>query len=367
MLMRSDAALTGLAVERQLTCQEGNTMVRPTAHADEYDKTHTQEVLLDPNSELFPRATPAMNAVTLAQSYNRLQLIYRLGKAICEETELDRVLALVQEALIRLIALERCFIATFDGHGRLEALTTHNIVLDHGLENWPVSKSLIRRVLKDRVALLSADAQQDTQFEGIHSIGIHNIHSVMCIPLGSEGSCIGLIYADHRGKTGSFSPDDLLFVTALSHYIYLGIHNANKIAIALEKQRISDDRVVALQQDLLRNDIKIIGQSKSLQESLRLLERVASTNLPVLLLGERGTGKELFAKALHKRNTQRANKIFMPANIAAFTETLMEAELFGTVRGAFTGAIDKPGKLELADGGTLFLDEIADIPLSAQT
>src|SRR5437868_2037870 len=110
---------------------------------------NTYEIFLDPESELFPQATADIDAATLGESYRRLQIIYGLGRAICGETELGRVLNVVIEALTRLIHLERCFIATFDGAGRLQALATHNIKLPADQNYWPLSKTMINLVVKE--------------------------------------------------------------------------------------------------------------------------------------------------------------------------------------------------------------------------
>ena len=113
-------------------------------------------------------------------------------------------------------------------------------------------------------------------------------------------------------------------------------------------------------------DMEIVGQSESLLQLLRELEVVAGSDLPVLLLGETGVGKELFARLLHRQST-RCNKPLVHVNCAALPESLAESELFGHVRGAFSGAVaDRPGRFEAAQGGTLFLDEVGELPLAVQ-
>lgn len=145
------------------------------------------------------------------------------------------------------------------------------------------------------------------------------------------------------------------------------MRNASKLAKATAERQLSDERWAALQQELLRDHEIVLGRSQKLLDAYELLRRVADKQVPILLLGETGTGKELFAKAAHDLNTKRAKKIFLPLNIAALSETLIEAELFGHEKGAYTGAaIMRRGKFELADGGTLFLDEVAEIPLHIQ-
>ncbi|MEW6732578.1 MAG: sigma 54-interacting transcriptional regulator [Acidobacteriota bacterium] len=330
------------------------------------DKVDKHEILLDPNTELFPLATADINVEKLIESYNRLQLIYSLGRTICQERELNRVLEVVMAALIRLIDLERCFIAIFDKSGQLQATATHNITLPNDPTQWPVSTTMIVRVLENGVSILSSDATKDDAFANFLSVGMHNIRSVMCVPLGPRGSCIGLIYVDNRRRSNSFPESDLLFLTALGHYIYFSVRNASEIAQATAERQLSDERWVVLQEELLR-DHQIVGHSEKLLSVYRRLRQVANKNLPILLMGETGTGKELFAKAAHKLNQRRAKKFFMALNIAVLSETLVESELFGHEKGAFSGATAmKVGKLELANGGTLFLDEVTEIPLNIQ-
>lgn len=325
----------------------------------------TREYFVDPNSDLFLQIPGTDDTKEIQEANHRLQIIYDLGRLICEETELEKVLANIMSALPRLIDFERCFVATYDAEGRLRARAAHNIELSEDRNAWPVSKTLVNRVLQEGISLLSSDALQDEQFSNISSITIYKTRSMMCVPLGPKGGRIGLIYADDTRKARSFSQVDLLFLTALSHYIYLGLRNASTIARVTAERTLSDERWVTLQQELLRQH-QIVGKSPKLLQAYDRLRRVAEKDVPILLLGETGTGKELFAKAAHNLS-QRQHQVFISLNIAALSESLIESELFGHEKGAFTGAIArKIGRFELANGGTLFLDEVGEIPLHVQ-
>ena len=222
-------------------------------------------------------------------------------------------------------------------------------------------------------------AQEDRWFDPdrVHDSGLP---SVFTVPL---------LYGDKRiGALGFYSPrfgPDALptdrersLLQGLGAVASLGILNARLFEeVADERSRRA--RLNVKQRQLrhevghLRRQIRgvlahgpVIGQSAELLQVLDQAQLVASADTTVLLLGETGTGKELFARAIHD-GSRRARKVFLPVNCAAIPATLLESELFGHEKGAFTGAVDrKPGKFELADGGTLFLDEIGDLPQDAQ-
>ena len=189
------------------------------------------------------------------------------------------------------------------------------------------------------------------------------VHDCMGMSLYLEGECWGAITLDAL-QAGTF---DAASEARLQHYSFL-IEAMIRVCRLERDNRVlrqsrsdSEPRLIASQADS-----GIIGQSKALQQVLRQLDVVADSDLPVLLLGETGTGKELFAKRLHQLSP-RSKKPLVYINCAALPETLAESELFGHVKGAFSGAgQDRAGRFEAADGGTLFLDEVGELPLSIQ-
>ena len=324
-----------------------------------------REFVLDPQSKLFPTDLADIDEGALKGSYRRLQLIYELGRAVCGETQVDTIFRVVVRSLARLLEVERCFAATCDEDGRLNARASHNIDVTGDPEGWPVSRTILQRVLTEGMALLSADALHDDQFDGVLSIDAHQIRAVMCVPLGTPGNCEGLIYADNTCLAETFGQGDLQFLTALAHFTYIALRNAREIARITAQRELSNQRLATLQAELIE-DHHIVGKNTKLLDAYRMLRKAAKSDVPILILGETGTGKELFAKAAHNLS-ERADNVFMRLNMAALSEDLVESELFGHERGAFTGAVrDKTGRLALADGGTLFLDEVADIPLKSQ-
>jgi transcriptional regulator with GAF, ATPase, and Fis domain len=182
--------------------------------------------------------------------------------------------------------------------------------------------------------------------------------SVMCVPLVMLDTKLGVLYLDTSLKGDKFNKDHLQLVTAISCIAAVAIENARHFEwLESENRRLLED--VNLEHNM-------IGEGAAMQRVYHFISKVAPTDSTVLIVGESGTGKELAARAIH-RNSKRESKPFMAVNCAALTETLLESELFGHEKGAFTGAIAlKRGRLEIADGGTVFLDEIGELSSALQ-
>jgi len=193
------------------------------------------------------------------------------------------------------------------------------------------------------------------------------LKSQCVIPLVNRGRAVGVL-AIARTRNNSFAPEEVDFIGEASGQIAVAIENSLAYRELCElKERLAQENLYLEQE--IRGDAdfgQIVGSSPPLKQVLQLVETVAPTDSTVLLLGETGTGKELIARAVHA-HSRRKDRIFVKVNCAAIPTGLLESELFGHERGAFTGAISqKIGRLELADGGTLFLDEVADIPSEIQ-
>jgi transcriptional regulator with GAF, ATPase, and Fis domain len=184
------------------------------------------------------------------------------------------------------------------------------------------------------------------------------VHSLLCVPLLNLDKAIGLIYLDTANPEVRFSEDDLHLVTAIAGVAAMAIESARQVEwLGSENRRLRAE--VNLDHDM-------VGDSAAMREIYQLIERVAVSNSTVLIYGESGTGKELAARAIH-RNSPRRDHPFVAINCAALTETLLDSEMFGHERGAFTGAIaQKRGQLEMANGGTIFLDEMGEISPALQ-
>ncbi len=223
-----------------------------------------------------------------------------------------------------------------------------------------LSDSILRRCIEMRQPLIVSDAVNDTMFRGSESVMKLELSSVMVAPLMTQGELLGLIYVGNDNVVNLFEESSLDVLTVFAGQASLILQNAllldqlvtdrDRIAEALGAQRFGD----------------IIGSCPSLLEVFRKVEKVATTDINVLITGETGTGKELIARELHRRSP-RVKGPFVVVNCGAIPENLMESELFGHVRGAFTGAVaTREGKFQAANGGTLFLDEIGEMPPALQ-
>jgi transcriptional regulator with GAF, ATPase, and Fis domain len=223
-----------------------------------------------------------------------------------------------------------------------------------------ISDSIVRRVLETGRPLIVSDALTDAQFGSSESVVALKLSSVMCAPLVAQGHVSGALYVGNDRIKGLFQRSQLDLLSIFAGQASLILQNA----MLLSALRQDKEKLTAELQD--KRFGEIIGVCNSMMEVFRKLQKVATTDISVLITGETGTGKELIAREVHRRSN-RVNGPFVVINCGAIPENLIESELFGHVKGAFTGAIaSRPGKFQAADKGTLFLDEIGELPLNLQ-
>ncbi|WP_438015864.1 sigma 54-interacting transcriptional regulator [Sorangium sp. So ce315] len=223
-----------------------------------------------------------------------------------------------------------------------------------------ISDSIVRQVIATGRPVIVSDALADTQFGRSDSVIAMKLSSVMCAPLLSQGQIIGALYVGNDKIKHLFDRAQLDLLSIFASQASLILQNA----MLLSALRADKAKLVAELHD--KKFGEIIGACPSMVEVFRKLQKVAATDISVLITGETGTGKELIARELHRRS-QREGGPFITINCGAIPENLIESELFGHVKGAFTGAIaSRPGKFQVADKGTLFLDEIGELPLNLQ-
>jgi transcriptional regulator with GAF, ATPase, and Fis domain len=255
----------------------------------------------------------------------------------------------------------------------------------HGAQ-LDLSYSLARRAVETRETVVAVDAAGELPAE--HHLSVHalKLRSLLCIPLFYKGDTLGVVYLDDRVRTGAFGPEELSWVELVASIASVAIGDARdelKLRRALRRAERAELKLgAALEHSEARRSVaerelrtrqstrfaydEIIGSSPAVTRLLGLLDRVTVSEVPVLVFGESGSGKELVARAIHY-NGPRAAQPFVSENCAAIPETLLESTLFGHVRGAFTGASrGRPGLFLLAHGGTLFLDEIGEMSLGMQ-
>src|ERR1022692_3356940 len=223
-----------------------------------------------------------------------------------------------------------------------------------------LSDSILAHVIKTRRPLIISDALRDEEFKNSLSVVNLKLTSVMCVPLIEQGNMLGVIYVGNDSVAELFAESHLEVMSVFAAQASLLVRNA----LLVNDLRL-DNRSLQSRIEQIRFG-EILGASPRMQEVFRKVQKVAATDISVLITGETGTGKELIARELHSRSP-RAKHPFITINCGAIPENLLESELFSHVRGAFTGAVgNKVGRFQSADHGTLFLDEIGEMPLALQ-
>ncbi len=223
-----------------------------------------------------------------------------------------------------------------------------------------ISDSIVRQVIDSKRPIIVSDALTDTKFGQSESVVALKLSSVMCAPMLSQGELIGVLYVGNDQVKHLFERRQLDLLTIFAGQASLILQNA----MLLTALRADKEKLVEELHD--KRFGEIIGVCSSMQEVFRKLQKVATTDISVLITGETGTGKELIAREIHRRSG-RIDGPFITVNCGAIPENLIESEMFGHVKGAFTGAIaSRPGKFQQAHTGTLFLDEVGELTPALQ-
>ena len=300
--------------------------------------------------------TPSSEISVDTLSVDRLRLLYDVSRELTTERDVKVLLDRTLGNLLVVYPAERVLVAIKNETPKgfvVDAVRYHNVEADDAEE---LSRGIIRRVIETNEPVLSVDAQADGRLNRYQSVMDYNIRSVLCVPLFhvKEG-VMGALYVDHRGIGNVFSEADQTFLQAFANLVGVALVNARMYEQLEDKARY-------LQQQIERRYQlgDLVGQSDAMQTIYYLIERASQSDIPVLVQGETGTGKELAARAIHY-NSRRKDQRFLSQNCAALSPELLQSELFGHKKGAFTGATENHiGVFEAANGGTVFLDEIAD-------
>ena len=232
----------------------------------------------------------------------------------------------------------------------------------------PVTRAVYRRVLEERAAVLASEAAQELGASA--SIVRASVRSTIAVPLCRGEDMLGVIQVDNRHAPAMLKPHDLDVLLVLAEHAALAVAAARLIQrlAAAEEHARDENRFLRGREERRRSGAPpLVGDSEVMRALSAMIDKVADTRVTVLVEGETGTGKELVATAIHERSRRRGG-LFVALNCAALSEGLLESELFGHRRGAFTGASeDKKGLFEIADGSTLFLDEITEAPVAIQS
>ena len=325
--------------------------------------------------------------------------LLEITKRLASERDIARLLERITDSAVELSGAERGFVLVLDEHGKL----VPHAVRDAAQPDDPhvaFSQSIAEAVLIDGEPIVTVDARADGRVNDYMSVHRLMLQSVACLPirvgrLGEPAITLGVLYVENRVRRGRFGEGDVELLLAFADQAAIALANARMLAeiqsqnAELAQQR---DHLAAAQSEIERllstttderdrardelgrarealsqkSRMGIIGQSEGIRRVLGVIERVRDVSIPVVIHGESGTGKELVARAIHFAGA-RKKAPFVALNCAAVPETLLESELFGHEKGAFTGADRaRSGVFAQADGGTLFLDEIGDMPAKMQ-
>ncbi len=304
----------------------------------------------------------------------RLRLLYDLGCAFSEQIELDELVPLVIAKSREVLDASAASVLLLEPEtGQLYfpwvAEEDPEVAARVSKLRFPAERGIAGAVLREGKAVRVDDVQGDARFyDGIDRDTGFTTRAVLCAPLITRQGAIGVIQIVNRRDGGAFTDDDLELLQALAGNIAVAMENARLYSRVKASAQILRAQVGALRRDQARRDrfAEMIGSGPAMAEVFRLMESAAASPIAVLIEGETGTGKELVARGIHRAGA-RADGPFLAVNCAAVTETLLESELFGHRRGAFTGATqDQRGLFEAAGGGTIFLDEIGEMPFAMQ-
>jgi transcriptional regulator with GAF, ATPase, and Fis domain len=287
-----------------------------------------------------------------------LGLLYRVSRTLLQDGEFGELLALLLDTLIEELGADRGFVVVRED-GEFRATTARNFRSEALSEAEAVfSRSISRAVMESGRTVLIDDASRSEPYSGQQSVHKLAVRSVLCAPLVTSDEAFALIYLENRRVPNCFSEeqrkvlDEVCALSAPRLRAAVAISQAQRRAEALEHAHSQSDGILTSDPEMAR--------------VLETVQQIAVTDLPVLIEGETGTGKELVARAVY-RHSKRVKGPFVALNCAAIPATLIGSELFGHVQGAFTGANrDRVGFIGAAHRGTLFLDEIGDLPLELQ-
>ncbi len=349
-------------------------------------------------ARLRDQAAPNGTAPAVQQSEaptRQLRKLLENLRRLAGERDVDRLLERIVDTAIELSSAERGFVLLADENGELVPKTVRAVEKWAGEATAAFSQSIAELVMIDGEPLVTVDAAHDPRVSEYLSVHRLMLRSVACFPIESRGRVLGVLYLEHREGVGRFADSDVKLLRAFADQAAIALETAelfDEVATQREELRRANDDLSQANAELQATlDAKqtaleatreqlgrlegtpnaevnwgLVGNSEPMQRVFAVVERVSHTEVPVLIYGDSGTGKELVARAIHEHGP-RADKPFVCLSSGSIPESLIEAELFGHEAGAFTGADRvRQGIFERASGGTLFLDELPEMPKKMQ-
>ncbi|HEX4354107.1 MAG TPA: sigma-54-dependent Fis family transcriptional regulator, partial [Polyangiales bacterium] len=315
--------------------------------------------------------------------------LLEIMKRLAREHDLDRLLDRITESAVELSGAERGSVLLVDDDGQLAPQVTRERKPAQEEAHAAFSRSIAEAVLIDGEPIVTVDATMDGRLSNYVSVHKLMLRSVACLPIRGYASTLGVLYLEHRRSRGRFSEDAVDLLCAFADQAAIALENARLIEqttrqklqleeanrdLSRAKDELEDALVARTRQlDDVQRELSratrngeshrhgIVGKSAPIRRVFDAIDRLASNAVPVVVCGESGTGKELVARAIHYGGT-RAQKPFVAISCGSLPDALLESELFGHVKGAFSGADrDRRGTIAAANGGTLFLDEVSEM------
>lgn len=339
---------------------EEDDRVLPASRVEFDDRKPTAETrVINPKDVVYLQPDRLLRELPSSSPLARnLSALLKISRVVHAIRDLEELQAQLLDLIFEVVPAGRGAILLGDGansefsslYARTRQAGQHQLVR--------VSRTVAHHVLNENVAILGVDIAASDALRDVESLAVSEVRSLLCVPLSVFDRTIGCIYLDSTTSVNRFHEDHLQLMAAIAGISAVALDNARRSQwLEQENQRLSLE---------IRQEQNLVGESAKVKEIFQFLARVGPTDSTVLIEGESGTGKELAARALH-RNSHRSQKPFVAINCAAIPETLLESELFGHERGAFTGAAtQKKGKLEVAEDGVVFLDEIGELAPALQ-
>lgn len=299
----------------------------------------------------------------------KLKTLYRIAHIVNSTIDIDELLKKILDITVELMEAERGFILVREGD-KLEVKIARNMDKQSLKDMLDFSVTIVEDAEKRGELIITSNAQEDERFRSRKSIASYKLLSILCVPFKIKERIVGAIYVDDRRKKDAFTSDDLEFLQAFCNHASIALENALLMKELKTANELLEFENLTMKDELtnLKSAVEgrysfgsMIGKSGPMQKIYDTLEKIAKYDSPVVIEGETGTGKELAANIIHY-NSSRKGGNFIAVNSSAIPDNLLESEIFGHVKGAFTGALnDKPGLFEIADEGTIFFDEIGEL------
>lgn len=349
---------------------------------------HSLELLQQVASLIASISSQEVQAISSKEQAS-LQKLLETMKWMNQEKDIHALLNYLLDTIIDISGAERGYVLYTPKEEKHFYVARH---FDRQESHDPIyqfSQNVVQMVLKTGESVVTENALQDPLFSQFPSVRDFQLVSILCVPILSQKKVLGVLFVENRNVSSLFNEGILKTVEAYAHQFALALRKSELIEENREKAKLLESLNQKLEQKVLQQEAdleeagrllaeqnaeltqrysfhQMIGNSPAMQFAFQRMKQCAKTDLPVLITGESGTGKELAAKAIHY-SSPRSHKIFLAENCAGLSENILESELFGHEKGAFTGAISlKKGLFELAQDGTLFLDEIGETSLNLQ-